>query len=537
MMRGVSFILLIALVPMFTGCKTWGPRQELPPDQFLAAPTLDSPKSRIVGVTTTDGEELVFSVDPALVEPEMNAATAVLQRDTLYAFVRGEPYQVALSDVERVWVSWQETHDGKTVLAVIGVTAAVMVGIAGAVLITKGLVALVGKVTALSIKESCPFIYSWDGEQWVFDAEPYGGATTKGLERADFSELESLVAVDGEYRLRITNEVNETQYTNLLELWAVHHPSGTRVVADEFGALYTVREPVSVSSAVDASGKDLLPWFEATDDRVWEHDAVRTATGDLRQDLILTFPKPEGATEARLIANVATGAWGSHMIREFYEMRGTGLEAFYEAIDTSPQAREDLFFWNLREELYTLQLRVEEPTGWEVRGLLPGGGPFISEDRVVPLDISRVEGDEVRIRIRPPVGFWGLNSFQMDFGTDEPVQIEKLALTMARTSDGEDVLASLRAVDDAYYAMPETGNSAELSFPAVEVPEGMEQTFILSTQGYYRLHLRADQEPDVTAIREIETVPGAPVLKAVESYATARAVALAPAGGGGGMQR
>lgn len=503
--RRVSVVLLIALIPMFTGCKTWGEPESLPLDSFLSATAFDADENRIVGVITTDGDEVVFSLDPA---------PANLTGDTIFGYVSGEPYQVALSDVERVQVSWRETN----VLGVVGIVAGVLAVVAGIALLTK---------------ESCPFIYSWDGQQWVFDAEPYGGATTKGLERADFSELESLVAVDGEYRLRITNEVNESQYTNLLELWAVHHPSGTRVVADEFGTLYTVRQPVSATSAVDASGKDLRPWLAATDHRVWEHDAVRTSTGDLRQDLILTFPRPEGATEANLIANVATGAWGSHMIRELYEMRGTGLEAFYEAVDTSPQAQRELFLWNLREELFTLQIRVEEPTGWEVRGLLPGGGPFISEDRVVPLDISRVEGDEVRIRIRPPVGFWGLNSFQMDFGVDEPLQVEKLALTLARTSEGEDVLPSLRAVDDEYYAMPEPGNWAELTFPAVDPPEGMEQTFILSTQGYYRLHLTADQAPDTAAIREIETVPDAPVLRAVESYAAA----MAAVGEGGATQR
>ncbi len=439
------------------------------------------------------------------------------QGDTIYGSVDGSPYTVALSDVERVWIQWHETSAGRTVLAVVGVAA--------------GVFATVVLVVAAT-KESCPFIYSWDGERWVFDAEPYGGATTKGLERADFSELESLVAVDGEYRMRITNEVNETQHTNLLELWAVHHPVGTQVVVDEFGALYTVREPVSLSSAVDAGGKDLQPWLEATDRRVWEHPPVRTSTGELRQDLILTFPKPEGAREARLIANVATGAWGSHMIREFYEMRGTGLDSFYETIDTSPVARQELLAWNVREELYTLQIRVEEPSGWEVRGLLPGGGPFISEDRIVPLDVSRVQGEEVRIRIRPPVGFWGLNSFQMDFGTNEPVQVEKLAPTIARTSAGVDVLPSLAAVDDAYYAMPEPGDWAELRFPAVDPPQGMEETFILSSQGYYRLHLTAGQTPDVAALREIETVPDAPVWEAIESYAAARATALAGEGGG-----
>jgi hypothetical protein len=503
--RAVSLLLLIALIPMFTGCRTWGQPEEIPPDEFLATTALDADENRIVGVITTDGDEVAFSQEPV---------GANVRGDTIYGYVGSEPYQVAFSDVERVQVSWRETN----VLAVVGIAAAALL--------------VVGAI-AVATKESCPFIYSWNGEQWVFDAEPYGGATTKGLERADFSELENLVAVDGEYRLRITNEVNESQYTNLLELWAVHHPAGTQVVADEFGTLYTMRQPASASSAVDASGRDLLPWLEATDARVWEHDAVPTPTGDLRQDLILTFPKPKGATEARLIANVATGAWGSHMIRELYEMRGTGLDAFYEAVDTSPEAQQELFFWNLREELFTLQIRVEEPTGWEVRGLLPGGGPFISEDRAVPLDISRVEGDKVRIRIRPPVGFWGLNSFQMDFSSEEPVQVEQLALTVARTSDGENVLPNLTAVDDSYYAMPEPGNWAELRFPAVDPPQGMEQTFILSTQGYYRLHLEANQTPNAAAIREIETVPGAPVRMAVERYAAA----LAAAGEGGGLER
>ena len=516
--RRVSLLLLVTLIPLFTGCKTWSQPEDLSRDQFLSATAFDPTENRILGVTTVDGLDVDLSVDPELVELGLEVPHAVLRGDTIHGYVGAAPYRVAISDVERVRVTWHRTDSGRTALAVIGIAAGVFL--------------IVGAI-ALATKESCPFIYSWDGEQWVFDAEPYGGATTKGLERADFSELENLVAVDGEYRLRITNEVNETQYTNLLELWAVHHPAGTRVVADEFGTLYTMREPVQVSSAVDASGKDLRPWLAATDNRVWEHEAVPTSTGDLRQDLILTFPRPEGATEARLLANVATGGWGSHMIREFYEMRGTGLEAFYEGIDTSTRARQELLLWNFREELFTLQIQVEEPTGWQVRGLLPGGGPFIFEDRVVPLDISRVEGDEVRIRIRPPVGFWGLNSFQMDFGSDEPMQVEKLALTMARTSDGEDVLPSLRAVDDTYYAMPEPGNWAELRFSAVDPPAGLEQTFILSSQGYYRLHLSADQTPDLDAIREIETVPDAPVRKAVESYAAA----MAAASEGGGAPR
>lgn len=505
-----AFVLLLILLPGFTGCRYWH-EEQLPPGEFLTATAQDSTANRIVGVTLTTGEELSFDVE--------GREGAVLSGDTLYGAVEGESRPVALTDAERVWVEWRRTDVLSSVIGLTFGVAVVVVGIAAAT------------------KESCPFIYSWDGERWVFDAEPYGGATTKGLERADFTELESLVAVDGEYRLRITNEVNETQYTNFLELWAVHHPPGTRVVADEFGGLHPVRDPVPLRSAVDATGRDLMPWLAATDRRIWEPEPRPLPNGDLHQDIVLTFPRPEGATEGRLVANVATGGWGSHMIREFYEMHGTAVDDFYREIDTSPEARDEILAWNVREELFTLQVRVEEPTGWEVRGLLPGGGPFIAEHRVVPLDLSRVEGDVVRIRLRPPVGFWALNSFRMDYGPDEPVQVERTALEWARTPDGEDLLPLLSATDDRYYAMPETGDWAGLRFPAVEAPEGMEQTLILHSQGYYRLHLQPNQPPDTAAIRELETVPDAPVRAAVRSYARARTAAVAGDGAGSGMRR
>ena len=105
--RRVSLLLLTTLIPMFIGCKTWGLPEELSSDQFLAATALDPTENRIVGVTTTAGEDVAFGLDPE---------AASVRRDTIYGYVSGEPYQVALSDAERVWVSWHETDTGKTVL-------------------------------------------------------------------------------------------------------------------------------------------------------------------------------------------------------------------------------------------------------------------------------------------------------------------------------------------------------------------------------------------------------------------------------------
>ena len=47
-----------------------------------------------------------------------------------------------------------------------------------------GVTAAVTEVSFLILlltKESCPFIYSYDGDQYVFDGEPYGGAICEGF--------------------------------------------------------------------------------------------------------------------------------------------------------------------------------------------------------------------------------------------------------------------------------------------------------------------------------------------------------------------
>src|SRR5262249_13361879 len=151
-----------------------------------------------------------------------------------------------LDRVQRYWLERKETSKART----IGLIAAVAVGAFATVV-----------AIALATKQSCPFIYSWDGSEYVFDAEPYGGAVKRGLERDDYSELEHLRAEKGLYRMMVTNEVPETQYTNLMELQVVDHPPATRVVADEWGGFHVLAERQGPISARDNQGRDLLPWL------------------------------------------------------------------------------------------------------------------------------------------------------------------------------------------------------------------------------------------------------------------------------------
>jgi hypothetical protein len=460
----------------------------------------DNGRQRVQHVTLKDGGEVDF------VAPGGSRHDGV---------VSGQIYEIVdlpVDQVQRVYMEETSVSVVKTIGFVIAVVG--------------GAIAVAG-IIAAATKESCPFVYSWDGQRFVFDAEPYGGATTRGLERDDYSELEHLRAEDGRYRLLVTNEVNETQYTNLMELWVVDHAPGVRLAADEHGGIHSVSGKVPPVSAVDARGRDLVPWLAQTDRLIWEPPAAPDGSGELRQEIVMSFRRPAGALRGRLVAHVATGLWGSHMIRELLGLRGREIGAFYASIDGSPQARAALMAWNLREELYTLKLEVEEPTGWEVRGLLPGGGPFISEDRVVPLDVSRAAGDVVRVRIRPPLGFWALNSFGIDWSPDRSVQVRVLKPIEARDASGQDRLPELLEADERFYAMPYSGDRGRITFEAPPLGNGVERTVFLHTRGYYRLHLAEDGEPDRERLRQLLEVPGAAARFAAERYAAWRSDRLA----------
>ena len=459
-------------------------------------PPADVPRpetEKIVGVTTIKGEDVSF-----------DRSGATITNGTLHASVHKAPYELPLDQVQRLWVERKELSKGRT----IGLVAAVVVGTLG---IIVGIVA--------ATKQSCPFVYSWDGTQYVFDAEPYGGAITRGLEKDDFSQLERLREQDGLYRLKMTNEVDETQFTNLTELLVVDHPAGTRVAPDIRGKLHTLATPQVPLSARDAAGHDLLPWLRATDHLIWEPPAVPDANGNLQSDIVMTFPKPAGATQVKLVANAATGLWGSYMIKKMVELRGRDLGAWYASMDESPAARDALFAWEVREQLYALKIDVEEPTGWEVRGILPGTGPFISKDRIVPLDVSHVQGNQLRIRIQPPAGFWALNFFGVDYTPDRPLSVEELEPATARDLEGKDVLPELVASDDRYLAMPDIGDTADLTFHVPPRHVGTDRSVFLHSRGYYKLHVAAAGEPDTKTLQEIESVPGAAVHFAANQFA------------------
>jgi hypothetical protein len=511
-------------------------------------------KVQIVRVLKKSGEEVKFSEDhPATLDGDMivgempdpkGAEMAVIRDDvkgikkdkdgkivkittkggTVYPIGEGQPVTEAKEESDRYILVYPQMRKISIPLSEVDLVSIRRTDPVGSFFATIGVIALLGAGTLAVIallKESCPFIYSFDGRKYVFDAEPYGGATSQGLQRTEWCTLEHLKEVNGRYRIKITNEVDETQNTDELKLLVVDHPRDVQAVPDEQGVVHTIARPTAPLSARDGKGRDILPLVREKDDKYWqsrieEKDPDNAA--DLRDEIVFEFPKPAGATKAKLLFNGCNTLWASQMLKRSLELYGEEVTKCYAAIDSKGPAYANLMAWNLREELYRLHVRMETTQGWTVKGTIVGGGPFISEDRVYTLDIGDVPGTVLRIKMLPPAGYWMINTLAMDYTEDLPVSAIEIAPIQAVDSQGRDIADSLAITDAQYYSMPKTGDSAEITFLAPPMKPGLARTVICKASGYYSIHLPATGKPQMDILGRFLTEPGFAVRYALKEY-------------------
>jgi hypothetical protein len=421
-----------------------------------------------------------------------------------------------------------KTRDGKLIGANVDdilYARVTKVNVVGTILTSLGVLVIgfmVFFLIALATKESCPFVYSFNGEQYVFDAEPLGGAISRGLARTDYSRLDHLKPVDGKYNLLLRNEVEETQYLDEMKLVVVDHAETAQIIPDLEGNFRTIEQPVSPSATYDEKGMDLMNFVKSQDDIVWQTHLPRDDSykgKNLKHRLTFEFPKPAGAQSAQLIANLGTALWGSNMIREMIQLRGDKLHEWYENVNHGGVALLELFHFINREELYFLKVQVQKGDKWVEKGILPGGGPLITENRILEFDIKDIPGDKLTIRLNPPMGFWTMDYIAVEYGNHPaPDAVTEIPLATAFDHNDNNIFENLREVDKSYYIMPQVGDWAKINFDAPEERPGSKRSVFLKTTGYYEIQIDETQPEKTELIRQLLTTPGKIIEYSLDEY-------------------
>jgi hypothetical protein len=355
---------------------------------------------------------------------------------------------------------------------------------------------------------SCPLVYSFDGRDWRLDSGTFAGAILPGLARTDTDNLEFARTVQGRLRLKLANELAETDYVDAISVLAVDHAPGLRVAPDHSGRLHSYATLIGPASARDYRGRDALPRVVAADGWNWEsapalRDTSRAA--DLVDGLELVFPRPVGAGTAKLLVDGSDTPWAPYLMKTYMALHGQQLSAWHDSMRADPVRTQRLGAKMAMESF----LRVGVWTGddWLPQGFIWGVGPESPKRQVLALDLSQVEGDSVRVRLESIPSLWLIDQVAIDFSGDPPFEVRELYAEAAIDTFGHDVRAPLSAIDGEHYVL-EPGDFAELVFRVPPAQEGTARSYLVRTTGWYRVHAPEIGEPDVAMLASLEGQPG-----------------------------
>ena len=433
-----------------------------------------------------------------------------------------QTFFLELKDIQSLLIEKEELNSGLTVLAVICIAAAV-VGIT--ILIINALKTDHDPSPAPppphSSSTSCPFIYSFSGQKYVFDAEPNGGSISEGLKKTDYSRLEDLVSDGEKYKLMMRNETDETQYTDELKLIVIDHPEYTSTVPDINGNFSIYEIAQSPFSVTDESGKDITIFFKSRDNVQWQTEMPEDEnykTDRLKHELKFKFPKPKNAKRVRFLLNAGTSLWGEYMLKEMLVNRGNKVDEWYSNINSKGPELYKLYQFIEREELFIMKAHILEDGKWINRGSVSAGGPYMDEDRIVELNIENVTGDTLYVKLNPPFGYWKIDYAGVIYDSSVPDKITELPVSYAADEKGNDLKVSLSDIDGNYYSMPYLSSSAMIEFEVPPQDKNVKRSLFLKTTGYYEIHLKKDKPEQAELIERVYNTPGLIIELSLKEY-------------------
>lgn len=369
------------------------------------------------------------------------------------------------------------------------------------------------------LKGSCPWLFAWNGREMAFVTDliwrsPLGlriNAQTNAdvLMTEDWVKVrgDQLVARDGAYDLRVTAELWETHFFDLISLLVVDHPQGTEVFVDERFAVpppplsVVVTGPVQdLDAARDDTGADASDALRVRDGRHLDfagRGAYQGVTRDHYVELTLPASVPrEGPLY--LVAqgwvhptdtsvNVAMGQ-GRHP-------RPQGLSLHVaDAAGRFRRVREGLGFPNGKDKTVVLDLqgllpakgpsRVRLATNleifWDRIGWAVGRPDVMVKPRRVDARMADLDGRGYSVAEQS-----GPSSPERPRYVLEGTAPRWLDLEGYHTRFG-DVRELLARVDDRYVIM-NAGDEIRLRFPEVPPPAaGQVRDFVLMGDGWVK---------------------------------------------------
>lgn len=430
-------------------------------------------------ITVYSDKDQVYELrEHVLVDSVIRGAGTVKQGDRRETFNGSIP----LTSIHAVKTDSKNLFKG---LALLGVTAVFVAELADGTGHGKGMDVTEDKPIVYPYSgggggSSCPYVYAWNGERYVLEAEPFGVGLGKGLELTTVHLLPSARAENGTVRLRLTNERRETHYVNSLRLLAIDLGDAPTAALDGGGTAWPLAHPVAPVAVTDASGRDLLGALRATDGTMWECDSSRLLPGSGYDDVLETaFVRPHGSQAASLVLTGINTTFSTAVYGHLYQAVEDPA-TLARAVDTDPE-----MIARLGEYLAdaSFQASVWNGRAWEPAGAFRPEANAVTFTRALRIHVPDGAGDTVRVRLRSMADVWKLDAIAADWTEASPLPMTPVALSSAVGPDGEDLAPQIGADDDRY-AVLLPPDRVELTFAAARSLHGARVVYAVAARGY-----------------------------------------------------
>ena len=361
---------------------------------------------------------------------------------------------------------------------------------------------------------SCPYLYVWNGERFVFVTDFMGGGEMGHLDAPgifntpDPTEYvrippDMLRERDGRYELKVTNELEEALFVDRLQLISVAHPQGVEVYPNEGLTvppqpfkIYSTRDAHPPLSAVDEHGHDVLSRIARLDREYPDDFKLQSIRGYAdNHELTLKLDDDSPARVKLLLTGWTDYAWSSDNLAASQSGKSLTLPAL--------QVKDKQGRWR------TVIENVGIPVGRPQTVVVDLTSKFLSANREVRIVTNmRIYWDQILVdtsagnfpmqltRLDPSVANLRWRGFSLEHSPDgrQPLSYDYKqvsftspwkVMTGRYTREG-DIRELLHATDDMF-VISRPGDELSLSFAADKLPplpQGWTRTFLVYADGF-----------------------------------------------------
>ena len=167
------------------------------------------------------------------------------------------------------------------------------------------------------------------------------------MARNDYLQLSMEPITEGKFQLKISNDQQEVQNTDLAELMVITHDKNVQMHVDQDGRLYSLSDPVTPVVATTSGRNILNEVVKQNDDLVYSYDD--TSSGMHNNPVELSFNKSANAGKAKLIINVRNGFWMDLVFNKMSEGYGTYYPEFVK--QQHAKSADQLKEWRNRQDI------------------------------------------------------------------------------------------------------------------------------------------------------------------------------------------